>query len=181
MKPLAQITKLLLVMLVLTACSKTELNEIGIDTSTGQHKSAALGEFPNSGYKPLSKLGLSRLYYQGQLYNLLFKQLRDDAPETPRDLTTDQLFIYDRSAGPGNQLLPVARQMAAHGESVVLEAVVIKFRAGVTPRQFYSAAEVYTASRGIQPEITLEPTGVFFRGSTFGNAAQTTGDINGGG
>jgi hypothetical protein len=181
MKPLAQITKLLLVVVMLTACSKNELNEIGIDTRDGQHKSAALGEFPNSGYKPFSKLGMSRLYYQGQLYNLLFKQLRDDAPETPRDLTSDQLFIYDRANNTGNQMLPVARQMAAHGESVVLEAVVIKFRAGVAPRQFYSAAEVYTASRGIQPEITLEPTGVFFRGSTFGNAAQTTGDISGGG
>lgn len=183
MKLPAQLVTLLLAVTLLSNCNKTEADELTPVTANGQHKSLINGDLPNNNYNPLAQLGINRLYYQSQMYTLIFKRLYDAAPDVPRDLTTDQLFIYDRQpvTGSARQLLPIARQMAQQGQSVVLEAVVIKFRAGVTPRQFYSATEVYDASKGSQPDITLEPTGVFFRGGTYSNTAQTGGDVNIGG
>lgn len=183
MKLPAQLLTLLLAVTLLSSCTKTEVDELSPVSSNGQHKSLFNGDVPNNNYNPLAQLGVNRVYYQSQMYTLIFKRLHDAAPEVPRDLTTDQVFIYDRqpASGSARQLLPVTRQMGQQGEAVVLEAVVIKFRAGVAPRQFYSATEVFDASKGSQPDITLEPTGVFFRGGTYSSTAQTGGDVNIGG
>jgi hypothetical protein len=169
MKNITQIALAFLLLAFASGCSKTELNEI----SPSQTSRGATRQVTSVPIVPPVKLNSLSVFRNSELVTISYVVITNPVVNTP---LLHEFFAYAIDPGnpQANRMTPVIDGIENSGNT--LWAVKkIRFNAGFAPRQFSSRVEIDRASRGIHPEISIEPNGILYQGNVITAGMQLNG------
>jgi hypothetical protein len=112
---------------------------------------------------PNGRSGVMPAYYDGQLFNINFKQLK---PDKNKDPSLNTIFQCDSCTAQGLTFVSVLDAIQGDGFNPIWEEWQINFTAGHAPVQLTSDTDVLAAAQaGV---ITLTDTDEFYRCSVVG-------------
>lgn len=140
--------------IMLTACKK---NQHGVNQCLEPTNASASSSLRTN---PTAPMAIELVYYDSMLVKMKLEQFRDKPSESLLTHKRDLNILY-----MSNGFITVANAIQGDGYNAIWNAVEIGFVAGVTPRQFYSEAEILAAAAGKNPEILLSSSTKIYRGA----------------
>jgi hypothetical protein len=153
---------LVMSVLAISSCSKTPLSE-------PQSKPTTLTTKAASSSSENGRASARPVYYDGNLVTVNMVELSDDASEQiiASNTSTNTIYAYNDLDEP-QDFNSVIDAIPTDGFNPLWLQMLIVFKAGVTPHQFFSDDQVLAAASGPNPEITLVNTGEIYRCAVIG-------------
>jgi hypothetical protein len=148
--------------LAISSCSKTPLSE-------PQSKPIALTTKAAISSSENGRASARPVYYDGNLVTVNMVELSDDASEQiiASNTSKNTIYAYNDLDEP-QDFNSVIDAIPTDGFNPLWLQMLIVFKAGVTPHQFFSDDQVLAAASGPHPEITLVNTGEIYRCAVIG-------------
>jgi len=153
---------LVMTVLAISSCSKTPLSE-------PQSKPMTLTTKAASSSSENGRASARPVYYDGNLVTVNMVELSDDASEQiiASNTSRNTIYAYNDLDEP-QDFNSVIDAIPTDGFNPLWLQMLIVFKAGVTPHQFFSDDQVLAAASGPNPEITLVNTGEIYRCAVIG-------------
>lgn len=182
MKTIANIF-IVLTLFAAVSCNKYEIQNIEPKQTMDVQKATRQLALNNPrGELDLSQLKTARVYFDFHSFYIQLKRVVDEPiwVEPPQKVYGAMLYVYDKKSTsmPTKDIFyAVTSALPVSDHSMMWNLVAITFNPGFPQHQFYSDMQVMIAAQGVNPSITLTPTGVVCMGRLFDVARQPVAAI----